>query len=183
MYSFAALLLATLVEISQLSSTIEFVATFFLVIYFAMAIISYMVQGFLKKTENQYINAPPIVDLFMWSLIIAEIGGFCVLLFGAVTAIFYITAARQNTDPHIFALLHLDTGAPYASLTWVSWLALPPTCQPTLATLIRIIATQAKPIVIGKKFHGKRKWIKDPISSLCLPIVVSSTFRSNAAIA
>jgi len=88
MYSFAALLVATFVEISQLSSTIEFVATFFLVIYFAMAIISYMVQGFLKTTENQFINAPPVVGWFMWSLIIAEIGGFCVLLFGVITAIF-----------------------------------------------------------------------------------------------
>jgi len=88
MYSFAALLVATFVEISQLAGTIEFVATFFLVIYFAMAIISYMVQGFLKKTENQFLNAPPIFGWFMWSLIIAEIGGFCVLLFGVVTAIF-----------------------------------------------------------------------------------------------
>ena len=77
MYSFAALLVATFVEISQLPNKIEFVATFFLVIYFAMAIISYMVQGFLKKTENQFINAPLIFGWFMWSLIIAEIGGFC----------------------------------------------------------------------------------------------------------
>ncbi|HMB37599.1 MAG TPA: hypothetical protein VKO85_00840 [Wenzhouxiangellaceae bacterium] len=88
MYSFAALLVATFVEISQLPNKIEFVATFFLVIYFAMAIISYMVQGFLKKTENQFINAPLIFGWFMWSLIIAEIGGFCVLLFGVITAIF-----------------------------------------------------------------------------------------------
>jgi len=88
MYSFAALLVATFVEISQLPNKIEFVATFFLLIYFAMAIISYMVQGFLKKTENQFINAPLIFGWFMWSLIIAEIGGFCVLLFGVITAIF-----------------------------------------------------------------------------------------------
>ena len=88
MYSFAGLLVATFVEISQLPNKIEFVATFFLVIYFAMAIISYMVQGFLKKTENQFINAPLIFGWFMWSLIIAEIGGFCVLLFGVITAIF-----------------------------------------------------------------------------------------------
>ena len=88
MYSFAGLLVATFVEISQLPNKIEFVATFFLLIYFAMAIISYMVQGFLKKTENQFINAPLIFGWFMWSLIIAEIGGFCVLLFGVITAIF-----------------------------------------------------------------------------------------------
>lgn len=112
MYSFAALLLATLVEISQLSSTIEFVATFFLVIYFAMAIISYMVQGFLKKTENQYINAPPIVDLFMWSLIIAEIGGFCVLLFGAVTAIFLYNCGASEYGPSYFCPSSSRHGCP-----------------------------------------------------------------------
>ncbi|MEL7450635.1 MAG: hypothetical protein AAFN78_15585 [Pseudomonadota bacterium] len=88
MYSFAALLIATFVEISQLPDNVEFVATLLPLAYFAMAIIGYMTHGFLKKTENQFFHARPVVGWFMWSLIVAEIGGFVVLLYGVVTAMF-----------------------------------------------------------------------------------------------
>ena len=88
MYSFAALLLATFVQISDLPRHVEFVATLFPLAYFAMAICSYMVHGFRKKTGNQFIEAPRVVGWFMWTLIIAEIGGFVVLLFGVLRAIF-----------------------------------------------------------------------------------------------
>jgi len=57
LYSFAALLIATFVEISQLPEPIEFLATSVLLLYFAIAIGRYMLQGFKKKTANQFIDA------------------------------------------------------------------------------------------------------------------------------
>lgn len=87
MYAFAALLIATFVEISQLPATVEFLAVLFPLAYFAFAIVGYMVQGYRKKTDNQLRNASPLVHGFMWTLIVAEIGGFVVLLYGVVVAI------------------------------------------------------------------------------------------------
>jgi len=88
MYSFAAMLIATFVQLSELPASVELIATASLVLYFALAILSYMVQGVLKKTDNQLRDAHGAVGWFMWSLIVAEIGGFAVLFYGVLTAVF-----------------------------------------------------------------------------------------------
>jgi hypothetical protein len=88
MYSFAAILLSVFIQISQLSAAIEFFATLSLIAYFALAILSYMAQGFIKRTDNQIRHSSPAVSWFMWSLIAAEIGGFVVLFYGVLVALF-----------------------------------------------------------------------------------------------
>lgn len=88
LYSFATILIATFVEISQLANTIEIIATLLLVIYFFLAIVSYMIQGFAGKTENQLQPMSASIKVFMWSLIAAEIGGFIILFYGVLIAIF-----------------------------------------------------------------------------------------------
>ena len=88
MYSFAAILMAQFVEISQLPDGVELVAAAVPLAYFAMAIIGYMAQGVLKKTDNQFRDAHPSLGWFMWALIVGEIGGFCVLFYGVILAIF-----------------------------------------------------------------------------------------------
>ena len=96
MYSFAALLLARFAEISQLPDNIEWWAMFFPLFYFAYAILLYIIHGVLKDTENQL--KPPFqmggrptpavfVSVSMWSLIVAEIGGFLVLFYGVLMAL------------------------------------------------------------------------------------------------
>lgn len=88
MYSFAAILIAVFIEISELPDTLEFFAALAMLVYFALAISTYMVQGWLKKTENQLLNAPTSTAWFMWSLIAAEVGGFLVLFYGVLVAVF-----------------------------------------------------------------------------------------------
>ncbi len=88
MYSFAAILIAVFIEISELPAIVEFVAALLILFYFALAISTYMVQGALKKTDNQLRNAPASTAWFMWSLVVAEVGGFCVLFYGVLMAIF-----------------------------------------------------------------------------------------------
>ena len=67
---------------------VEFAAALLIVVYFALAIVTYMVQGYLKKTDNQLRNAPASAAWFMWSLVAAELGGFIILFYGVVVAIF-----------------------------------------------------------------------------------------------
>lgn len=87
MYSFAAVLIAVFVEISQLSNTVEIAATLALVVYFGLAIVTYMVHGYVGDTENQLREITAITRWFMWSLIAAEIGGFLVLFYGVLVAL------------------------------------------------------------------------------------------------
>jgi len=96
LYAFAAILLLKFVEISKLSTTIELIAVCAMLIYFGSAILTYLVHGLLQDTENQM--KPPFrvgsielprgaVPLHMWTLIIAEIGGFLVLFYGVLIEI------------------------------------------------------------------------------------------------
>ena len=96
MYSFAALLLARFAEISELSEGVEWWAVLFPLVYFAYAILLYIIHGALKDTENQLrppftmgslVLPPAFVGLSMWSLVIAEIGGFLVLFYGVLVAL------------------------------------------------------------------------------------------------
>jgi hypothetical protein len=74
----------------------EFWAVLFPVLYFASAIIMYMLHGALRDAENQlkppfHLGKMPLPTLFivgyMWTLIVAEIGGFLVLFYGVLQAI------------------------------------------------------------------------------------------------
>jgi len=97
LYSFAALLLAKFAEISQLPSTVEFFAVLFPLLFFAGATVLYMLHGYLQDTDNQL--RPPFtmgrmhmpawaIAAQMWALIVAEIGGFLVLFYGVLMALF-----------------------------------------------------------------------------------------------
>ncbi|MCL4722285.1 MAG: hypothetical protein KJ041_10115, partial [Gammaproteobacteria bacterium] len=85
MYSFAALLIAVFAVISDLPMVVEACAVIAQVVYFGMAITSYVVHGFLGDTANQlqvphklgHYHVPAgLMTLFMGSLVVAEIGGF-----------------------------------------------------------------------------------------------------------
>lgn len=87
LYSFAAILISVFVEISQLANTVEVVATLMLVVYFALAILTYVIQGVLGQTDNQLREVTAVTRVFMWSLVVAEIGGFLILFYGVLVAL------------------------------------------------------------------------------------------------
>ena len=58
-----------------------------LVLYFAIAIIGYVIQGIKKETDNQIKDMSAGMTALMWSLIIAEIGGFLILFYGVIVAL------------------------------------------------------------------------------------------------
>lgn len=97
MYSFACLLLANFVSISQLADNIELIAIAVQVIFFAAAIASYILHGLLQDTHNQ-LQRPHrlgkgqlpawLMTAFMVALVIGEVGGFAVIFYGVLLAIF-----------------------------------------------------------------------------------------------
>jgi len=97
MYSFACLVLAKFVELSVWSPSVNFWATLAPIVFFAYAVFAYAVHGYLRDTDNQ-LQRPHVLGrstipniqmaVFMWALAAAEIGGFLVLLAGAMKGIF-----------------------------------------------------------------------------------------------
>lgn len=87
MYAFACAMLAAFTEVSQLSDTVETIAIGLLVLYFAIAVIGYIIRGYKKDTDNQVKDMSAGMTALMWSLIVAEIGGFLVIFYGLLTAL------------------------------------------------------------------------------------------------
>jgi hypothetical protein len=82
LYSFATLLLATFVELSGFSCTVNLIAAFVPIFFFVAAIADYMIHGIRRDTDNQIRDGGPATGPFMWALIIGEVGGMLVLLAG-----------------------------------------------------------------------------------------------------
>lgn len=96
LYSFAALLLAVFAQLSVWSSTVDLVAAALPLLFFAGAILSYVIHGLLRDTDNQFLQPhragpmtvhPAAVAGYMWLLMAAEIGGFAVLFAGTLRAL------------------------------------------------------------------------------------------------
>jgi amino acid transporter len=86
MYSFATLLVATFVELSAWSALVNLLAAGALVVFFAAAVVGYMVHGLRRDTDNQFRDPVRGTHAFMVALIVAEIGGFAVLFAGFADA-------------------------------------------------------------------------------------------------
>jgi amino acid transporter len=88
LYSFATLLIAVFVELSDWSTLVNLIAAFATIFFFVAAIAGYMVQGWRQKTDNQFRRGdqPPGLHPYMYALITTEIAGFSVLLAGFASA-------------------------------------------------------------------------------------------------
>ena len=87
MYAFATVMIAVFVDVSQLAAWLELFAVILLVAYFAIAIMTYVIHGWKKDTDNQVRNMSTAATVFMWSLVVAEIGGFLIIFYGLLTAL------------------------------------------------------------------------------------------------
>jgi heme/copper-type cytochrome/quinol oxidase subunit 2 len=86
LYSFAALLIAAFVELSAWSTGVNAAAAFAAIAFFVAAIAIYCVHGYRRDTDNQFRDQVRGTHAFMAALIVAEVGGFAVLLAGFVDA-------------------------------------------------------------------------------------------------
>ncbi len=101
MYSFSALVLAVLASLSVWSPMMNFWAVAANLIYFVFAIMTYVVHGALRDTQNQLARPHKLgkrtlpnfmISVSMWSLIVAEVGGTLILFSGAVVRLWPILA-------------------------------------------------------------------------------------------
>jgi len=81
-YSFALLLIATFVQLSGFGELVNLLAAGAMAFYFFAATAGYALHGYRRDTENQFRNPVRGLHLFMITLIIAEIGGWMVLVAG-----------------------------------------------------------------------------------------------------
>jgi hypothetical protein len=96
MYSFAALVLAKFVEFSPYSEAVTFWAAAAPILFFGLAISTYVIHGILQDTDNQMkrphklgaFTLPNwVIIAFMAALIVAEIGGFGILFVGFLSTL------------------------------------------------------------------------------------------------
>lgn len=91
MYAFAAILMREFVPYSPLGATGTLWAVAIPILFFASAIVTYLLHGLLRDTDNQ-LRRPHVlgrrrlpaalIQLYMVALIIGEVGGFAVLFYG-----------------------------------------------------------------------------------------------------
>jgi hypothetical protein len=91
MYAFSALLLREFVPYSPLSAGTTLWAVAVPLLFFASAIVTYIVHGVLRDTDNQ-LRRPHVlgrghvsgtlISVYMAALIAGEIGGFAILFYG-----------------------------------------------------------------------------------------------------
>ena len=82
LYSFALLLVATFVELSGFSTLVNLLAAGAMAFYFFAAVAGYAVHGLRRDTDNQFRDPVAGTHAFMIALIVAEIGGWLVLVAG-----------------------------------------------------------------------------------------------------
>ena len=82
LYTFAALLLARLVEESPFSRVVNVVALLAPLAFFAIAIATYVQLGIRNTTDNQFRERTVGTTWGMAALIVAEVAGFGVLFVG-----------------------------------------------------------------------------------------------------
>ena len=86
LYSFALLLVATFVELSEWGVLVNLLAAGAMAFYFFGAIAGYAYHGWRRDTTNQFHPPTASMGAFMTTLIVAEIGGWLVLAAGFVDA-------------------------------------------------------------------------------------------------
>ena len=86
LYSFALLLVATFVELSGWSTLVNLLAAGAMAFYFFAAVAGYNLHGWRRDTDNQLRDPNRAMRSFMIALIVAEIGGWLVLVAGFVEA-------------------------------------------------------------------------------------------------
>lgn len=86
LYSFALLLVATFVQLSGWGDAVNLIAAGAMAFYFFAAVAGYMVHGWKRDTDNQFRRPVRGLEVFMASLIVAEIGGWLILVAGFLDA-------------------------------------------------------------------------------------------------
>jgi hypothetical protein len=86
-YSFATMILILLLQLIGAGSTINLIATVSILLFFAIAIVTYIQLGLANQTDNQFRERNLANTLGMYALIAGEVGGFLILSSAALTKV------------------------------------------------------------------------------------------------
>ena len=82
LYSFAALVIAKLLEYSPYSVTVQTTAAAVPLSFFAITIAGYIAHGLKDQTDNLFRERNFTTTWYMYALIVGEVGGFAIVLWG-----------------------------------------------------------------------------------------------------
>ena len=82
LYSFAALVIARLLEYSPYSTTVQICAAATPLAFFAITIAGYIAHGLKDDTDNIFSERNFTTTWYMYALIVGEVGGFAIILWG-----------------------------------------------------------------------------------------------------
>ena len=89
MYSFACIVLAEFAKRSPLSGLVTMLCVLAPIIFFVVAVLSYIYHGLKRDTDNQFAEPGPLTIGSMYALIVAEIGGFGILFIAVAWEMMY----------------------------------------------------------------------------------------------
>lgn len=89
-YSFACLVIAKLMEFSPFSDFWQIVIVAVPIFYFVLAVVAYIKEGFLNRTENMFGETNFATTWVTYSLIVGEVGGFIFILGGFIYTCFFV---------------------------------------------------------------------------------------------
>lgn len=85
MYSFAALVMAKLLEYSPYPARVQLGALGLVLVFFTITIFGYFAEGLRDRTDNMFRERNFTTTWYMYLLIAGEIGGLAVILWGFVS--------------------------------------------------------------------------------------------------
>ncbi len=85
MYSFAALVMAKLLEYSPYTERVQLGALGLVLLFFTLTIFGYFAEGLRDRTDNMFRERNFTTTWYMYLLIAGEIGGLAVILWGFVS--------------------------------------------------------------------------------------------------
>lgn len=89
MYSFAALVMAKLLEHSPYTARVQLGALSLVLLFFTLTIAGYCAEGLRDRTDNLFRRRNFVTTWYMYLLIAGEIGGLAVILWGFVSTQFF----------------------------------------------------------------------------------------------
>jgi len=88
LYSFAALVIAKLLEFSPYTTMMKLFISAIPLTFFALTITGYLITGLQNRTDNLFTRRNFTTTWFMYLLIVGEIGGMILIVWGFISTQF-----------------------------------------------------------------------------------------------
>lgn len=88
LYSFAMLVVAKLLEYNSFPIAVQVIASGIVLLFLALTFAGYLSHGIMNKTDNLFRRRTFTTTWYMYLLIVGEIGGFSIIVWGFISTQF-----------------------------------------------------------------------------------------------